>query len=374
MTRTRLQNPGRRPSDATASRPPPIPTYPRFKRCVPDKLFYVVPALMWLALSLRHRSLTLPTAANPSLDAGGLWGESKSQVLSLLGNTAEPFLPALAIIDCGCPPGDLLPHSLEVMTKANLRFPVVGKPDRGYQGWGVRLLRSTEDLEAYLVMQPPHARVLLQELADMPGEAGVFYIRQPNESRGRIVSMAYVYPPHVIGDGRSSVAQLVAADPILHANAEIYRSRNAEVWNQVLGDDDYQCLTNARSARLGAAYRDALSRVTPHLEAVIDRISREIPLFHFGRFDIRFESEAALLEGRGFRIIEVNGAGAEMLHIWAGDGRLLDAWRCLWRQYRVLFSIGAEMRRRGHRPVGIVKMLKLQREQEKLRLVYPQSS
>ena len=51
---------------------PEDPRYPAFKRHIPDRLFYVLPALMWLALSLRYRSLTLPTAANPGMEAGGL--------------------------------------------------------------------------------------------------------------------------------------------------------------------------------------------------------------------------------------------------------------------------------------------------------------
>lgn len=356
-----------------ALRPPEGATYPRFKRRIPEKLFYVVPALMWLALSIRHGSLTLPSAANPALDAGGLWGESKSQGLELFGDTGQRFLPAFTTVEC-IPGADLLQQGLKAMSVAGLDFPVVGKPDRGYQGWGVRLLRSPEDLAEYLSRQPANARVLLQALIDMPGEAGIFYVRHPQESRGRIMSIAYVYPPHVIGDGRRKVRELVAADPILQANADIYRERNLEAWDLVLEHDEFRCLTNARSARLGAVYRDAQAQVTPELEDAIDRISRDIPDFHFGRFDIRFQSEAELREGRSFEIVELNGAGAEMLHIWAGNGSLAGAWRSLWWQYRTLFSIGAMMRRRGHRPVGVMGMLKLQREQERLRRGYPPSS
>lgn len=354
-------------------RPPPGPVYPRFKRRVPERIFYILPALMWLLLALRHGSLTLPSAANPALDAGGLWGESKSQGLALFGPVGQRFLSPSAIIEC-LPGKDRMDMALSGMERAGLSFPVVGKPDRGYQGWGVRLLKSQGELADYLALQPDHACVMLQALIDMQGEAGVFYIREPGASRGRIVSMAFVYPPHVIGDGLRSVAELVARDPILQANAAIYRERQPDAWDQVLAEDAFHVLTNARSARLGAVYRDALSEVTPELEGVIDKISQEIPDFHFGRFDIRFRSLAELKQGRGFRIIELNGAGAEMLHIWVGTGTLRKAWRCLWHQYRTLFSIGAAMRREGHRPVGLAGMVKLQRQQERLRQGYPPSS
>ncbi|MBM3605397.1 MAG: ATP-grasp domain-containing protein [Alphaproteobacteria bacterium] len=354
-------------------RPPAGPRYPRFKRRIPERLFYVLPTLMWLTLSLRHGSVTLPTAANPAMEAGGLWGESKSQALDLFGPTGRRHLARFAVLDCVAG-RDSTAAALAAMAEARVEFPVVGKPDRGYQGWGVRVLKTHAELSDYLAVQPQGSRILLQALVDLPGEAGVFYIRRPDEARGRIVSMAVVHPPHVIGDGRRTVGQLVQADGILRANADIYRDRHPKSWHEVLPEDAFHMLTNARSARLGAVYRDVLSEVTPELEQVIDDISREIPQFHFGRFDIRFASLDELRRGKGFCVVELNGAGAEMLHIWAGDARLGNAYRTLWQQYRTLFAIGARMRRQGVRPVGLLGMIRLQRQQEALRRIYPPSS
>lgn len=354
-------------------RPPEGERYPSFKRRIPERLFYVLPALMWLALAIRYRSLTLPTAANPTMEAGGLWGESKSQGLDLFGPQGQARLARFARLRCD---SDHAPidEALAGMAEAGLGFPVVAKPDRGYQGWGVRLIQRAGDLADYLAVQPPGTTILLQELVDLPCEAGIFYLRHPDQARGRIVSMAFVYPPHVIGDGRRSVAQLVQADNILRPNSAIYRDRHPDSWQSVPAAGAFHILTNARSARLGAVYRDALPLVTPQLESLIDEISREIPDFHFGRFDIRFRSAEDLTAARDFKILELNGAGAEMLHIWAGDGTLGQAYRTLWRQYRDLFAIGHVMRRRGARPVGLRGMIRLQRQQEALRRIYPPSS
>lgn len=371
MTYTREPHYSARP--IVEIRPPDGALYPSFKRRFPDRVFYTVPALMWLVLAMRHRSLTLPSAANPSLDAGGLWGESKSQGLHLFGPSGQRVLPPFVTVDC-TPGLDRLAAAMAALSSAGMQFPVVGKPDRGYQGWGVRVLHTMADLADYLAKQSDGARILLQSLIDLPGEAGVFYIRYPGSRQGRIVSLALVYPPHVIGDGVSTMAALVARDPILRANAAVYRQRSSEAWNWVLDAGRFHCLTNARSARLGAVYRNATDQITSELEEAIDRISREIPDFHFGRFDIRFRNLEDLLQGKGFRVVELNGAGAEMLHIWAGTGTLGQAWRTLWRQYRDLFSIGAAMRRQGHQPVGLRGMIRLQRQQERLRRGYPPSS
>src|ERR1700742_2197035 len=49
-------------------------------------LFYLPVGLYWAWLSLKYRSIGLPSLANPSISAGGLCGESKSDVLNLLGS------------------------------------------------------------------------------------------------------------------------------------------------------------------------------------------------------------------------------------------------------------------------------------------------
>ena len=67
----------------------------------------------------------------------------------------------------------------------------------------------------------------------------------------------------------------------------------------------------------------------------------------------------------------VNGAGAEMLHIWDGNTTLLDAYATLWRQYSMLFEIAAENARNGVRPLGLQAMMALQMRQERLRKCYP---
>jgi len=48
--------------------------------------------------------------------------------------------------------------------------------------------------------------------------------------------------------------------------------------------------------------------ISPALSEVIDRISKRIPNFFAGRFDIRFQNAKDFRRGRGFWILEANGA------------------------------------------------------------------
>ncbi len=356
---------------------PPLPEghrYPWFKRYLPDRIFYLVPALMWLSLSLRHRSLTLPTVANPQMEVGGLWGERKSQGMTLFGPTATRHLaPCVTVTRSAEPAGADLLRAEAALEAEGITFPIVAKPDRGYQGWGVRIVPDPASLQDYLAEVPEGAGLMLQALIPFSGEAGIFYIREPGRDRGRIVSMALTYAPHVLGDGQRSLSALIEEDRVLRQSLDSFRATLCHRWDDVPPAGRAVPLTNTRSARLGAVYLDATHLVTPELEDAVAVIAADVADFHFGRFDIRFRSLDDLRQGTGFQIVELNGAGAEMLHIWAIGGTLRRAYATLWRQYRTLFRIGAKMRRKGHRPAGLATMIPLQRLQERLRRTYPTS-
>ena len=88
----------------------------------------VVPYILYLGL--KHRSLTLFTAANPGIPAGGLAGESKSEILNQLA-----------------PSGAVAKYRV-VQGPVATEFPVVLKPDVGERGSGVVIAHSPEELNA----------------------------------------------------------------------------------------------------------------------------------------------------------------------------------------------------------------------------------
>lgn len=82
---------------------------------------------------------------------------------------------------------------------ADLRFPLVAKPDLGCRGVGVKLIQSHEQLSEYLRRFPVQARFLLQQKAPYSAEAGIFYVRFPGDAQGQIISMTLKYAPSVMG-------------------------------------------------------------------------------------------------------------------------------------------------------------------------------
>jgi hypothetical protein len=325
-------------------------------------------------LMLRHRGALLPTVANPSFPGGGFVGESKAAILALavqhVGHWVAPFV-CVDRAGAEVPIEAQTDAALATLQAAGLALPVVAKPDLGCRGAGVKLVQTRAALAAYLAAFPAGARLLLQRLVPHEGEAGVFYVRQPGQARGRIVSLTLKYFPHVLGDGVRTLRELILADPRAGKLPHLYLRRHAQRLDSVPAQGTAVRLAFAGSHSRGAIFRNGTHLVTPAMEARFDAIAQALPEFHFGRFDVRFEDFAQLQQGRGFTILEINGAGAESTHIWDRRTGLLQAWRDLMRQYRWLFEIGAANRARGFQPLRWAEFRAAWRREQALVPLYP---
>jgi hypothetical protein len=292
----------------------------------PGWLFHTPIVLQWIALGLRYGSMSLPTCANPRIETGGLCGESKISILDQVAPDARHWLaPYTSFVTGATPEGDLA-LAEAARAAAGLDWPLVVKPDIGCNGTGVRLVADPAALGRYLAEFPRNTRVMLQEFVRHEGEAGIFYIRRPDEARGRITSVTLKYAPVVIGDGRSTLRQLVMSDPRAGLVPHLYLPRLKGRLHEVPAAGERVRLVWVGNHCKGATFRDGQHEITPALTACIDRIAHAIPDFHFGRFDVRFASIPALREGKGFRIIEVNGVGSEATHIWDPNATLREAY------------------------------------------------
>jgi membrane protein DedA with SNARE-associated domain len=350
---------------------------------VPPFLYYVPLIAQWHWLGLRFGSMSLPTVANPCIEAGGYWGESKSACMRLMASDARKWLADFVTIRGAVSP-DCVANSMaeakSALSEAAIAFPVVAKPDIGWQGYGVQLIHDEEELRKYIASFPAGETIILQRYLPFDGEAGVFYVRRPGEEHGRVTSLTLRYYPYVAGDGETTVAQLILRDPRAGWKASNYLGANprhrglpAETLNAIPAKGEIVRLTFIGSIRVGGLYRDAHEYITPALAHRIDEIAKAIPEFYVGRFDIRFRSIEALQAGDEFSIFEINGAGSEAIHIWDPDMPLLETYKILFRQQRLLFEIGAANRARGFAPMPYWRFIGSLRKQNRLIDRYPRS-
>jgi membrane protein DedA with SNARE-associated domain len=321
----------------------------------PPWVFYppLVVYIAWLAL--KHRSLSLFTAVNPGVPAGGFVGESKSAILEQLRGEHD-VVARTRRIEATLDARARTRRVLEFMREHALDFPIVLKPDAGQRGSGVAVVRSEREVEAYLAA----IRVDCVAQEHVPGEEfGVFYYRLPSEPRGRIFSITRKQFPRIRGDGVRTLERLILEDERAVCMARFYLDQHKHrLWSVLAPGEELQLVEIGNHCR-GAIFLDGCELATPALEAAIERISRSFEGFYFGRYDVRAATTAAFCAGHGFKVIELNGATSEATHIYDPRHGLLFAYGVLFEQWRILFAIAAQNAARGAQVVGVPELLRL---------------
>jgi membrane protein DedA with SNARE-associated domain len=321
----------------------------------PMWLFYAPVAAWLLWLVTRHRGIGPIRAANPGIEDGGIVGESKHEILAHLPD--EWTIPSIRID--GSQPEPRVWQFASAIASRSWTFPLVLKPDVGQRGVGVRIARTLEEARDYLT----HTRgaVVVQPYHPGPFEAGVFYYRLPGEARGHILSITDKDFPFAVGDGISTLEDLIWADKRLRMQARTFLARHADASTRVLARGERLRLAIAGNHAQGTLFRDGRHLITPALEERMDQIAHTYHGFFIGRFDIRYGDVDRFKAGDDLAIVELNGATAESTNIYDPSGSLIGAYRQLFRQWSLVFALGAANMRRGAPAMSLTRLFDLLR-------------
>lgn len=264
-------------------------------------------------------------------------GESKFEVLKLVPDSIKPKTLLVKIPASVTDVTDLMRHH-------GLTLPVIFKPDMGERGWMVRRIKSESEIAQYLA--EIKLDFIIQELVDLPLEYGVFYVRYPSESSGFVNSITGKEFLFVIGDGVSTLQELILANDRAKLQwgtlGEAFKSR----LHEVLPAGQRLELVSVGNHCLGTKFLNCNHLITSQLTEAFDQISKQIPGFYFGRYDLRCASEADLERGH-VKVMELNGCGAEPAHIYHPGSSLWKALQVMITHWRNLYRISRENHARG---------------------------
>ncbi|MDX9911990.1 MAG: alpha/beta fold hydrolase [Phycisphaerales bacterium] len=329
----------------------------------PSWLFYI-PLVPWIAwLGARYRGLRSFTCANPGIEhGGGIIGESKAAIIGGLRRGHAP--DDVRVLPVAHVPGGASVDERVAILRRELDarpelggYPIILKPDAGQRGFAMKLARSEQDAREYFRTMTRDA--VAQRYHPGPHEIGLAWVRDvdgPEGRAGRIFSVTRKEFPHVTGDGRSTLEELIFRDERLRCQASVFLARFAGRTRRVPRAGERIRLAEAGNHAQGTLFRDGADLITPELERAVDDIAGAFRghgggEIDFGRFDIRFESEELLREGRAFGIIELNGVTGESTNIYDPEKSPLWAYGVLLRQWRELYRVGAWRRARGVAPL-----------------------
>ena len=304
----------------------------------PFSIVYIPVFIYWLWLSMKARSFFFFSASNPSIESGGMLGESKIDILDLIDDTYKPVTVFVKRRSDEC-------RLWDKFNLAGLDFPVIAKPNAGERGWRVEKILDEDALEVY--HKTTQVDYLIQEYVDYPLELGVFYYRMPDQPHGTISSIVQKEFLSVTGNGYDSLAKLIMANDRAVLQWDILKLKYATSLATVLPDQQKMTLVSIGNHCMGTKFLNANHLITRELAVIFDRISTGIDGFYFGRYDLRCTNLEDLYQGKNIKIMELNGAGAEPAHIYHPGFSILEGWKVLLHHWQMLYKISSLNHKNG---------------------------
>jgi hypothetical protein len=270
----------------------------------PTQVVYAPTFFLWMFFAIRFLSIRFYKRANPAIENGGLFGDSKKKIYDLLSSS---FYPKTVLVEKG-----RVYDFKQLLDASGLDFPLIAKPDIGQRGVLVELVFSIEEIERY--QKKVQQNFLLQERCTYPNEVGLFYCRKPNESHGRITGLTMKNFLTLSGNGVNTIRELLESKP--RFAMQIPKLQGRINFDEVLAVNESKCIVPFGNHNRGTEFLDGRQYITPQLEATFDAILSKIDGFYYGRLDIRYNTLEELEQGLNFSIIEINGAKSEPTHIY----------------------------------------------------------
>jgi hypothetical protein len=308
---------------------------------------------VFILFCLRARSFFFFAAANPSIANGGYLGESKKDLFELLPAGLQP---RTLFFKLGADPKAVLKQ----LQAADFSFPMIGKPDIGGRGRGIKKLNDASGVLAYAATALMDFHI--QEFIQYEKEAGIFFYRFPWEQSGNISGIVLKEFLKVQGDGKNTVRELLKTNPRAIMQLHFLEKTEPLMLERILVEGEIFTVSPYGNHARGALFLDDSASVNPALKGVINEICALMPSFYYGRLDIRYQSRELLEQGKYYSVIEVNGAGSEPTHIYDPRHSIFFAWKEIIRHWRILYIISTANHRLGFRylslPEGVSMYMK----------------
>ncbi|HEX9150916.1 MAG TPA: D-alanine--D-alanine ligase, partial [Flavobacterium sp.] len=178
-------------------------------------------------------------------------------------------------------------------------------------------------------------------------EVGIFYVRYPHESKGRITGIVSKEFLIIKGDGTSTTEQLLRENPRYELQLKVLKREYGKKLLEILPRGEKLNLVPYGNHARGAKFIDESRWINPKLTDAINEMCLQIPGFYFGRMDVMYRTLSELEQGKNFSIVELNGAGSEPTHIYDPKHSLLFAWKELARHITYMYEISVENHKTG---------------------------
>ncbi len=323
-------------------------------------MFYVPNIPFAFYHAIKARSLVFYTAANPAIENSGIGTESKFKTLQLF---PEKYLPKTVFHKAN----SKIETTLNKIENLEINYPLILKPDIGFRGLLVKKIENKNDLINYINKYP--IDILIQEFLTEENECGIFYHRLPNESKGRITSITLKEFLHVVGDGKSTLKQLINNNNRVKIYLSLIKENPNINLEEIIQKDKKIKLSVIGNHSKGTRFINGNHLISKELEKTLDNLNNKINNWYYGRLDIKYNSFNDIINDN-FKILELNGILAEPTHIYDSENttyfKALKEIRDHWKQLIKIARFNHEKKQIPYRTtLGLIKDVKNLRDYTK---------
>ena len=300
----------------------------------PSSMFYVpnIPYALYHAIKAKH--LAFFTATNPAIENSGIGTESKYKTIMLV---PEQYRPKTIFIT---PEIDFKEVVLQ-LSKTDINYPLIAKPDIGFRGLLVCKINSENELKKYLHQHK--INIIIQEFLAHENECGIFYYRHPKEKTGTISSLTLKRFVTVTGNGKNNLKELILSDERAKLYYKLFANIHKEELYKVPKKGKQVKLTAIGNHSKGTEFINGNHLINQQLHKTFDKLSHEIKGWYYGRIDLKYNSFDDLVNGKDFKILEINGIMAEPTHIYDQKNMTyLKALKEIRKHWKQIYEISIE--------------------------------
>ncbi|MEO7120019.1 MAG: hypothetical protein ABIY62_02925 [Ginsengibacter sp.] len=157
------------------------------------------------------------------------------------------------------------------------------------------------------------------------------------KKEGKISGFISKELPHLIGDGFSTIKQLLVSKKETTIKDELCQL-DLKGNDKILKKGEIYYLSVIGNRHHGARFYDLSAFIDNELLALFDKISHTNK-FYYGRYDIKCSSIKNLKEQKNFAILEFNGSGAIPNYVFTKRFTLLQASKEISNHWKILYKI-----------------------------------
>lgn len=297
----------------------------------PTFMFYVPNLPYAFYLAAKAKSLVFYTAVNPCIKSSGNGTESKYKTIQLI---PKKYRPKTILIN----PNTNFTSVIKRINEEKINFPLIAKPDIGFRGTLVKRIFTVDELQIYLKKYP--LKIIIQDFIELQNECGIFYHRLPNEESGTITSITLKKFSTITGNGILTLSELILANDRTKLYYNLFKEIHKENINTIPNKGEEILLTVIGNHSKGTEFVNGNKLISEKLTTTIDKISKQIDGWYYGRIDLKYNTFEELENGENIKILEINGIIAEPTHIFdASTHSYFKALKTIRKHWKAMYHI-----------------------------------